>query len=119
MPEPRRFKFIPRPGHHVSITFGDPTTLTQEADQLVQKWRQSRPTMDTQATQPVREAVSNLGGELDTARLSGDVRKKAMVDLRYVDWTNEGRARVGIVALLQRGVANLALARRSSPATGR
>jgi hypothetical protein len=114
MPEPRRFKFIPRPGHHVSITFGDPTTLTQEADRLVQKWRQSRPTMDpVQATQPVREAVSTLGGELDTARLSGDIRQKAMKDLRDADWTDEERARVGIVGLLQRGVADLALARRS------
>ncbi|KAG9122700.1 hypothetical protein FRC07_000801 [Ceratobasidium sp. 392] len=111
MPEPRRFKFIPRPGHHITIAFGDPTNLTRETDKLVQKWRQSRPKLDTIETPPpVREAVENLGGELDTARLSGDVRKKAIEDVKGIDWSDEERARVDIVALLQRGVADLALA---------
>ncbi|KAG8700797.1 hypothetical protein FRC08_004442 [Ceratobasidium sp. 394] len=114
MPEPRRFKFIPRPGHHITITFGDPTTLTQEANELVQKWRRSRPTLGTIAPPPpVRQAVEKLGGELDTARLSGEVRKKAIEDLKGVDWSDEERARVDIVALLQRGVADLARAHRS------
>lgn len=114
MPEPRRFKFLPRPGHHISITFGDPAALTQQTEELVRRWRQSRPSLDnlgeTSPPHPVREAVSNLGGELDTARLSGEVRKKAIDDLKDLDWTDEERARVDIVALLQRGVANLALA---------
>jgi hypothetical protein len=113
MPEPRRFKFLPRPGHHITITFGDPAGLTQQAEELVRKWRQSRPTLDTlgetSPPHPVREVVSNLGGELDTARLSGEVRKEAIADLRDLDWTDEERARVGIVALLQQGVADLAL----------
>lgn len=113
MPEPRRFKFLPRPGHHISIKFGDPAPLTQQAEELVRKWRQSRPTLDplgeTSPPHPVCEAVSNLGGELDTARLSGEVRKQAIADLRDLDWTDEERARVGIVALLQQGVADLAL----------
>ncbi|KAG8725354.1 hypothetical protein FRC09_001704, partial [Ceratobasidium sp. 395] len=99
MPEPRRFKFIPRPGHHITITFGDPTILTHETDKLVQKWRQSRPTLDTiKPPPPVREAVEILGGEVDTARLSGDVRRQAIQDLKGIDWTDEERARVDIAA---------------------
>lgn len=114
MPEPRRFKFIPRPGHHVTITFGDPEPLTQETDMLVKKWRQSRPTSDgIESSKPLREALSNLQGGLDTARLSGDTRKRAMEDLKDIDWTDEERARIDIVALLQRGVANLTLAHQS------
>ncbi|KAG8705156.1 hypothetical protein FRC11_009269 [Ceratobasidium sp. 423] len=116
MPEPRRFKFLPRPGHHISITFGDPTALTQQVDNLVQRWRSSRPSIQTLETSasispPVREAVvSNLGGDLDTARLSGKVRKQAIDNLgKEIDWTDEERARVDIVALLQKGVADLAL----------
>ncbi|KAG8746472.1 hypothetical protein FRC10_004912 [Ceratobasidium sp. 414] len=114
MPEPRRFKFIPRPGHHITITFGDPTNLTKEANKLVQKWRRDRPTLDIIAPPPpVREAVENLGGELDTARLSGNVRRKATEDLKGIDWAGEERARADIVALLQRGVADLARTHRS------
>ncbi|CAE6337612.1 unnamed protein product [Rhizoctonia solani] len=116
MPEPRRFKFLPRIGHHISITFGDPVALTQEVDQLVQRWRSSRPSIRSLGTSagvspPVREAVvSNLGGDLDTARLSGEVRKQAIDNLgKEIDWTDEERARVGIVAILQKGVADLAL----------
>ncbi|KAF8603296.1 acyltransferase-domain-containing protein [Ceratobasidium sp. AG-I] len=114
MPEPRRFKFLPRPGHHISITFGDPAAPTQRAEELVRMWRQSRPSLDalgeTSPPHPVREVVSNLGGGLDTARLSGEVRKRAIDDLKDLDWTDEERARVDIVALLQQGVADLALA---------
>ncbi|QRV95584.1 acyltransferase [Ceratobasidium sp. AG-Ba] len=114
MPEPRRFKFIPRPGHHVCITFGDPVDLTRETDNLVQRWRQTRPTLNgVDSSKPVHEAVSNLGGEVDTARLSGGIRKKAMEDLKDIDWSDEERARVDIVALLQRGVADLALAHQA------
>ncbi|KAJ1303825.1 hypothetical protein OPQ81_008247 [Rhizoctonia solani] len=116
MPEPRRFKFLPRPGHHISITFGDPTGLTQEVDELVQKWRSSRPSIESLeppvgVSPPVREAVaSNLGGDLDTARLTGEVRKQAIDDLgKEIDWTDEERARINIVALMQKGVADLAL----------
>ncbi|KAH7334033.1 acyltransferase-domain-containing protein [Rhizoctonia solani] len=116
MPEPRQFKFLPRPGHHISITFGDPAALTQQADELVQKWRSSRPSLQSLeisagVSPPVHEAVvSNLGGDLDTARLSGEVRKQAIDNLgKEIDWTDEERARVDIVALLQKGVADLAL----------
>ncbi|CAE7129082.1 unnamed protein product [Rhizoctonia solani] len=116
MPEPRRFKFLPRIGQHISITFGEPEALTQEVDKLVQRWRSSRPSihsleLPTGVSQPVREAVvSNLGGDLDTARLSGEIRKQAIDNLgKEIDWTDEERARVDIVALLQKGVADLAL----------
>jgi hypothetical protein len=54
--------------------------------------------------------VSKLGGNLDTARLSGQVREKAIDDLeKEIDWTDEERARVNIVVLLQNSVAGLAL----------
>ncbi|CAE6471050.1 unnamed protein product [Rhizoctonia solani] len=49
-------------------------------------------------------------GRRDTARLSGEVRKQAIDNLgKAIDWTDEERARVDIVALLQKGVADLAL----------
>ncbi|EUC56857.1 acyltransferase-domain protein [Rhizoctonia solani AG-3 Rhs1AP] len=117
MPEPRRFKFLPRIGRHISITFGDPEALTQEVDILVQRWRSSRPSIQSLelssagVSPPAHEAVvSNLGGDLDTARLSGEVRKQAIDNLgKAIDWTDEERARVNIVAVLQKGVADLAL----------
>ncbi|KAL5638934.1 hypothetical protein ACGC1H_003337 [Rhizoctonia solani] len=116
MPEPRRFKFLPRIGHHISITFGDPEALTQEVDDLVQRWRTSRPPIQSLELSagvppPVREAVvSNLGGDLDTARLSGEIRKQATDNLgEEIDWTDEEQARIDIVALLRKGVAGLTL----------
>ncbi|KAF8674600.1 Acyltransferase protein [Rhizoctonia solani] len=116
MPEPRRFKFLPRPGHHISITFGDPAALTQQVDRLVQEWRSSRPSIrsvETSTNVPplVRDTVvSELAGDVDTARLSGQVRKQAIDNLgKEIDWTDEEIARVSIVALLQDGVARLAL----------
>lgn len=112
MPEPRRFTFLPSFGHHITITFGDPTGLTQQVDELVQKWRSSRPSiesLETTVPPPVRaSAMSNAEGNLDTARLSGETRKRAIGDLKEIDWTDEERARVDIVALLQEGVADLA-----------
>ncbi|KAF8752893.1 Acyltransferase protein [Rhizoctonia solani] len=113
---PRRFKFLPRPGHHISITFGDPAALTQQVDRLVQEWRSSRPSIrsvETSTNVPplVRDTVvSELAGDVDTARLSGQVRKQAIDNLgKEIDWTDEEIARVSIVALLQDGVARLAL----------
>lgn len=115
MPEPREFKFLPSTGHDISITFGDPIEISKQVDELVQNWRSSRPSIrsveqTTRVPPSVREAaVSNSEGDLDTARLSGETRKQAISDLeKVVDWTDEERARVDIVALLQRSVADLA-----------
>jgi hypothetical protein len=111
MHEDRQFpRFLPRLGRNVSITFGDPTHITKEANSLISRWRSSGPHDKEWTERSLKlEAMEHEGRRITTMNKAGVPYRLeiAPADSHLLERPETIETRIELTAILQSAVKKL------------